>query len=347
MMNSYITNADRVLFLGAGASKPLGKMLMGEFIEHLKNIVDSRQYHFFYDIVAKEADLEFLLQELQEIEGKGYLDYKLSRTSGSEVITSPEGSKKNQLYSFQGSFDKLSQLATILRGLVEEQVFRHYRDFDNANAKNVTLLLDPLFRKVFSESSQPLVIFTTNYDPAVEQFCEQAALEPFLVDGFEHDSAKRQYVWSAQNFVFCPSEGVEQTIFLFKLHGSTDWLKKGTEIVKAGASVFAAGDNDNVNMMIYPAMRKVAYEEPFFTNYNYLQACLSHAKYCLFIGYSFRDYDALSRIRAAVTENRELRIEVLAPNAEELVNYLSKFEIQAKPIVSALGVGLPLPTLAV
>jgi hypothetical protein len=89
--------------------------------------------------------------------------------------------------------------------------------------------------------------------------------------------------------------------------------------------------------MIYPATRKVAITEPFFTCYDYLGKCLSNAEFCLVVGYSFRDYDVLMRFRAAAISNEKLRIAILDPNAGEICDEIERYGIRATPINASLG----------
>jgi len=90
--------------------------------------------------------------------------------------------------------------------------------------------------------------------------------------------------------------------------------------------------------MIYPATRKVAIEEPFFTAYDYLEQCLDKAQSCLVIGYSFRDYDTLMRFKSAKLSNERLRILVLDPAAVEICKTLEReHRVLAYPIPHAFG----------
>jgi hypothetical protein len=109
------------------------------------------------------------------------------------------------------------------------------------------------------------------------------------------------------------------------------WYQRLGRLVKAQA-IYAAGDPAFQNVMIYPATRKIAISEPFFTAYDYLARCLDEAESCLVIGYSFRDYDTLMRFKSAKLHNRRLKIAVLDPNAEEICKNLLKDGISAYAI---------------
>ncbi len=74
MIANDITESPRLLFLGAGASKPLGKMLMGEFVQHLSLQIHREPYaELVRAISRKDRDLEFLMEQLEEISTKEYL----------------------------------------------------------------------------------------------------------------------------------------------------------------------------------------------------------------------------------------------------------------------------------
>jgi hypothetical protein len=66
-------------------------------------------------------------------------------------------------------------------------------------------------------------------------------------------------------------------------------------------------------------MRKIALEEPYYTGYDYFRHSCQNAKCLLVIGYSFRDYDALSILRSACSANPNLKIIVVSPHANDVV----------------------------
>jgi hypothetical protein len=64
MYNKTIVEAPVTMFLSAGASKPFGKLLMGEFINQLEQSARFKGSTLFNQIVKKSRDLEFLFEEL-------------------------------------------------------------------------------------------------------------------------------------------------------------------------------------------------------------------------------------------------------------------------------------------
>ena len=309
------------MFLGAGASKPLGKMLMGEFVDYLMTKTNNPAPSLLDAICKKKPDLEFLIGQLQEISDKGYLadtETKL-RGDGAMYYTLPAA----------GPEFRVARDASSLLTWVKQQVYEHYRSRED-NAK--TKLLHGLLTRM-GVAPGFTVVFTTNYDPSVEEMCRTNHLK--IVDGFRHDEDHRDYVWDRRVFETFSRTG-NATLVLFKIHGSTDWLMHSGRIVRSAPSSDAPGAGYQ-RMMIYPAQSKVASEEPFFTGYDYLQRCLSHAEFCLTVGYSFRDYDTVMRFRVAARTNRKLRVAVLDPCAQKLCRELSEYGVRAEPIVYSLG----------
>ena len=286
---------------------------MREFIETVKNS-DPPSRELFDAICTQNEDLEYLFEQFAELESKDYLTFQAEPRK----VTLGFGIKTS---------------AQRLNSWLREQVFLHYRHVDEDN-KNLSLLaniLNPLL-----QASHPLIVFTTNYDPAVEILCRER-IKCTLVDGFRHDALRQEYFWDREifdNTSFVPGTN---SLVLFKLHGSTDWVKRDARIVKS-VPLFGGEDALHKNVLIFPATRKIAIEDPYFTCYDYLGRCLASAKLCLVVGYSFRDYDALTRFKAAKIENPKLNIFVMDPKANYLVNFLASNGIQSTPSPYAIGV---------
>lgn len=329
MKNSAIVGAPNLLFLGAGASRPYGKLLMGEFIDLFKRKIAGGNNHPFAiplnsspllnAICAEHEDLEFLIEELDALGSRDYLE----KQSVDRNFPGTGGVQESRWPEFQ-------QIATEARKLLaklKQEVYLQYRKIPDPAQ---TVILTKPIRLLGNDSH--IVVFTTNYDPAVEKFCAMQNLR--LMDGFVHDERTQEYVWSRA--AFSEPLGVVRSLVLFKLHGSANWHRHDGRIIR-GLPTYDIGDPDYQNVMIYPATRKVATEDPFFTAYDYLEQCLDEADSCLVIGYSFRDYDTLMRFKSATLSNRHLRISVLDPNADTICKYLKEHGISAYPIAHAFG----------
>jgi hypothetical protein len=194
------------------------------------------------------------------------------------------------------------------------------REYGNVPVDRLEGLYGPLFAKVFyAIKHNCLPIFTTNYDLAIERYCDIAPSPTLsLVRGFRQRPISRNLHWSRTVFDEYARPGEERSIVLFKLHGSADWVtEKGSGEISITPPVLHT-DTRYENTVIYPATRKVAIEEPYSTAYDYFQRCSEHAKVCVTIGYSFRDYDMLTRFRSAARLNPDLKVLLISPRASEL-----------------------------
>lgn len=333
LYNQPIVTAPVTLFLGAGASKPFGKMLMGEFISHLESQNAFGRQTLFKEIVStpESRDLEHLFEELDEWSRKGY-----SQQGGSVQLRSGPRASSEPLMK------QLARNAGWLQESLRREVFNAYRDIDTSHRQELVQRFAALLgvlHNAYDPGKNPLVIFTTNYDPAVETFCRSRAVEYNLCDGFVPQPNAASQIWSRGSIDQFQVEAVrEKRVVLFKLHGSTTWFKSGNDFVKSDVPIYTPGDGSFENLLIYPAKKKVALNDPYFTGYDYFQRTLEHCKLCVVIGYSFRDYDALSRLRSAASYNPDLRLLVLDPNADSLCKPLREHGVEAEPLPRPFGV---------
>jgi hypothetical protein len=325
-----IVGTPSILFLGAGASQPYGKMLMADFVrsfrkknEHVSGGPAPIISNPLLDaICGQKEDLEFLIEELEILSSLDYLGRQTFNLSPPIVL-----SEQKERWS---GISQLAIEATRLLGDLRKEVYLHYRAI--AEPARTKILKEPL--SLIRSGSHPAVVFTTNYDPAVEKFCAKHQLR--LIDGFVHDEQTQEYIWSRDAFDrFAASH--ENSLVLFKLHGSTNWVRDQSRIVKSPASVYDVSDPEYKNVMIYPATNKVATKEPFFTAYDYLERCLDATSFCLVVGYSFRDYDTVMRFKSASLSNKGLRIAVLDPYANKICEGLKSDGISASPINYTFG----------
>lgn len=339
MYNGLIVGTPITVFLGAGASRPLGKRLMGEFIDYLRTKQEFATNQLFQAIVAKESDLEFLFEELDEWIGKRYFaEADLITPKGIEYppVMTPNAPamslshvRGRSIAAFRGDLRELINQAGELRSQLRREVFFAYRDIEDR--RSVAGLFKPVFDFVSAKTglTYPLVIFTTNYDPSVETFKEFAGAQYALRDGFVHDENSSAYVWDRTCFDEFKLSLNMRDIVLFKIHGSTNWTKTDIGIVKSPARVYVNDDSAHENVLIYPARRKVAIEEPFFTGYDYFQKCMEKCRFCVVIGYSFRDYDALTKLMSAARSNERLKVVVLDPRARDICEQLKGRGVRA------------------
>lgn len=312
---SELHHGPIVVFLGAGASEPLGKMVMSGFISHLSKIPEVGNDLLFRAITERQPDLEFLLEELQSLEHKSYLDKYLSAHGSSANFRA-----RGALQLGPNSGVDIPLHAAALRQRITTRVYYSYRDFEPDAQTRLKDHFAPLFDAVARRlpTTQPIAAFTTNYDPGIEEFCYQSADSFALKDGFVLDPQSGWSRWvGREQATWSSSAEDRRAVLLFKLHGSTNWFRNRGEIVK-GPAVHAGNDPQYSNVIIYPAQRKIADAEPFFTAYYHLGEMLAAASALLSVGYSFRDLDALTRLMSAQRKNPSLAVGIVSPEADQI-----------------------------
>lgn len=319
-LSRTIIESPVILFLGAGASQPLDKPLMGPFVRRLLVDWKSRETYNLLFLLTKLVgdDLESILGELDAILGLSHI---------SSV----------SLWYEQDFLSIDAERGRKLRTEIEYEIIQQY---SSVPRDTVQELYKPLLEKIFSRidpEKHCLPIFTTNYDPAIEDFC--AAEEAYhLTDGFR-DSREREYIWTGDDFDGFELVSGKRNIVLFKLHGSVNWVHVASSgrIIRTQPFHQRIDPQQYRNVLIYPAMRKIAIDNPYFGAYEYYLRCCEEARACLTIGYSFRDYDALTRLRGAMSVNPDLRVMLLSPSASKVLHDLPIHNSRLEPIDFSFG----------
>lgn len=158
-------------------------------------------------------------------------------------------------------------------------------------------------------------IFTTNYDLTLEEAARR--LRFTIIDGFSHSLDQ---VYDPQHFDFDivrrdankdAPDYIPNVFHLYKLHGSTDWRRIGTD-------VFRSRDNTTGKpVLIYPRSSKYqeAFDPPYLDMMGAFQAALREPDTSLVIaGFGFND-DHISRpIISALETNLSLRLIICDPS---------------------------------
>jgi len=332
MYSESIVGARVALFLGAGASQPFGKLLMGEFVYNAPQAMGSSNNRLWDILMKNQAnhDLEHLLQQIDELQTKDaalWSDDKEPRTEPHTLSGLPLGRQA------------IPEMAEGLGKRIRRAIYESYGEISDRGkvVKVFTPIFDTLIRRM-AELTKPLVVFTTNYDPAVEIYSEECLPQHPMVDGFEFDNRTRGgSVWNRKNFDDFSLGLNDSRIVLFKLHGSARWYELGGRPVQLPFNHFASGETPYQNLLIYPTKNKVALKDPFFTAYDYLQRVLDVCRLLICIGYSFRDYDALSKLKSCSLYNKNLNVLVIDPHAEKLSKQLQEDGVRAIPLKAKLG----------
>lgn len=306
--NENIIDSDICLFLGAGASAPFGKLLMDSFVDVIqKNTTNERAKSLLdFLIQQKGKDLEEILEDLALFMDKKYY---------------LEGTNIYNLSSFCTGFENMRVLADHLDVKIRKELIEHYRGIDNLD--DILNKYNPLFDTIvrgWKTKPVKIPIFTTNYDDIVDELCCNQEKKFNLVNGTRHASAFRNYVLDfAEYDRFKPVED-KINVVLFKLHGSIcwEWDKKRKIIRINPKPLFDDYDPEVTKFFIAPTRAKIATEYPYRILYEFLHRCLDKAKLFIIIGYSFRDYDSLTKFYSSLDFNPNLKLFILDGKAEEL-----------------------------
>lgn len=157
-------------------------------------------------------------------------------------------------------------------------------------------------------------LFTTNYDLAIEEAARR--LRFTIIDGFSHSLDQ---VYDRQHYeidlvrrdALKESPDYIPNVFqLYKLHGSADWRRIGSEIVRS------RNNADGEPVLIYPRSSKYqeAFAPPYLDMMGAFQAALREPDTALVVlGFGFND-DHISRpIISALESNLSFRLVVCDP----------------------------------
>ena len=199
------------------------------------------------------------------------------------------------------------------------EVFRRYA-WDHDLDENARDLLGPLVRMAMSMNGNWRVsVFTTNYDKAVESFCEEDGIT--LHDGFKLDVKTGRRAW-AGDFGCGDKAAAPGAVGLYKLHGSLDWKRNG----KHGAlRVDYDGRSDSEyyrDVLIHPSLADKKGEiktEPYKTIHDSFKRELESSDACIVVGFSFRD-DPIASVFRRFAEGDGKTLIVVGPDAKRDVH---------------------------
>jgi hypothetical protein len=305
-LSQDICSSKVILFLGAGASAALGLDLMDSFMDRLEYSIPEHKavLQQMYSARGGKRDLEILFERLE--------DYR----------TVEDYCQNDPNWKHAVSPDKVTTLMGVVEAIrtrTESLVVSHYAEVDPAQAVGhysflFTGLLD-------ANVPRHLPVFTTNYDTAVETYIDREGSE--LIDGFRAGQVHR---WSPDQEFHRYQHSVRgtarRTVLLFKLHGSSSWYRRrGTDtVIKAGGMATRMSADPNFeNALVWPRQTKHVPQGPYEVNYRYLRECLGLAKWCMVIGFSFRDEEIRRYFTSAFAANPELRLVIVDPHAEEVI----------------------------
>jgi hypothetical protein len=152
----------------------------------------------------------------------------------------------------------------------------------------------PSIEEQFMEFGNTM-IFTTNYDTAIELYCEQMGY-PSLDTGAIRDAMSTRKIIEVDEFLK-RYVAKQSRLRLIKLHGSVNWFKNNEQKLEEGdyhmnldkAKKRYPMDYVVDDVIIYPLSQKELYHSPFAQFFSVFDTELRKNKLWIIIGYSFRD----------------------------------------------------------
>jgi hypothetical protein len=307
-LSPHICGSKVILFLGAGASAPLGLRLMDSFMDLLEDTMKDAQALTrvmvnMYAGPGRGRDLEMLFETIEEYDSKA--QWCRGERNWRGIVATAQ-------------FRDLTGDVSQIRKRASDLVITHYARVDRGA---VARLYGGFLRAVTEANSPPhLPIFTTNYDTAIEDFVDASEGMFRLVDGFPTGS-RRSWEPDTMLHSYVPDPSGRNTLLLFKLHGSSTWrLHKNTrEVTKESTAEPVTDASLYENALVWPAQTKSIPKGPYTINYRYLRGCLAQATICVVVGFSFRDEVIRRYFAESVATNKSLRLVIIDPRAEKLI----------------------------
>jgi hypothetical protein len=301
-------NADSIIFLlGAGASKEAGIPISTMMIDNVENLLSvndkwkphKKLYHCLKssilhgyamngDYNKNTLNIEILVNTMEEL---------------TKSITHP-------IYPFVGSWiPRLSELTNNnfemieqLRKMIITELFTWMKFEQDEKIEYFKGFLR------FQDAWKNVVrIFTLNYDLCIENACADGKINRGI------DNTTHQ--WSWKNFE--NEENNEYNIILYKLHGSIDWYREKSGLVKDRKNDIKADES----ALIFGTAYKVQYLDPFlYLIYEFRRRTLDPKTIAIIcIGYSFGDKHINGIIGQSITDNEKRRIIVVSPTDENKI----------------------------
>lgn len=167
------------------------------------------------------------------------------------------------------------------------------------------------FKDLVSDLGCAMRVFTLNYDICVEQ--------AFTKTDFDIELGFDDREWEASKFDV--NENAEVGVYLYKLHGSIDWIRD----VESGGILTKCDNPQPKSELIFGTAAKLSSIDPYlFYVHELRKYSLNEAlRFIVVVGYSFSDHYVNGLIEQAVNRNKYLKVLVVAPINEDRQNFVS------------------------
>lgn len=315
--------AYKLIFFGAGASKPFGiptmQEMVNEFETKLKKHTDEfRFYHKIKDALAKkntgsQIDIESMLSVINGIASEtrqgSFDDFVFYY-----IRSNCPGSNPDVGFS-SGDVDLAKKLRKKLHEYVKDVCkIQMPREKMQDAYKNSYL---PLFKHMPSEAKQKhgdvdlatrWKAYTTNYDDVFERFW----------NGLQRPTDHFKRIGESDMYRFDNGDLRDKDMTFAKLHGSLNWTKQENDgsIVRNesdGFELYGTGD-----IMLFPIQHKDLYLHPWFTLFGDLKHGLAGSNMLYAIGYAFNDEFIINAFVESLESDDSKSLMVIDPDAGQI-----------------------------
>ncbi|MFY9826138.1 MAG: SIR2 family protein [Thermoanaerobaculia bacterium] len=301
---------DEVLvLLGAGASVDAGIPHSAAMVREIETALDNewRQFKDLYNYVRSAI---FYADGIRGTYAND-VSYNIERL----VASLDELSRREEhpLYPFIGAWNpRLAQVAgTDFRNVSEfkikiiEKLRHEWLEMSNYEKADYFGGLIKFQR----ELNYPLRVFTLNYDLCVEK-AYQAEYKDLPERGFDKDR-----FWSHE--LLEEARPAEKSLFLYKLHGSIDWLRDPSS-AKLTFSDSTSKIRADEGELIFGTTYKLQYVDPFLFLVYQLRRLSLEAKLLLVVGYGFADEHINGILQQALRGGQDKRLVAVTWPGESL-----------------------------
>lgn len=287
-------DANNIIFLmGAGASVEATIPMSNEMVRRIEVLVESDPEWKVY------KDLYFFLRS-SIIYSRGILgekDYYFNVEDLLVIIDELEKREQNLMYAFIGSWNtRLIDVAG--------RDFKYLSDFKKMIRRQLLNWVKPEtgyledasyysgFNILQSHFAEPMRVFTLNYDLCFERIVGK--------DGAEIEQGFENRIWNYKKF---ESQHFPPNFYLYKLHGSINWLKEDQKLRTVDDPI------DNAEL-IFGLSNKLTSIDPYYYYTSEFRRHLfnNNTKLLVAIGYSYSDEYINQFISQALKVNSDLSV---------------------------------------
>lgn len=322
------------LFLGAGASNPLGFPDTKRFKQKLEEELTSDDDKNMLAMLHRSGheDIEEVLRAIESLlEQKDTPGYDLLRKTGSWIYASTGENPNTESQPLDEVMEDFSRYEK----KIKDYVYDEY-SWKNIPQENLNNLYDEIFN-IMRQSDDGIHVFTTNYDQVMEKYIDDENNALSRVDGFTYNANVQKSLFDPK--VFSDSQQDDnntngEKCYLYKLHGSLNWVWHDGSIRRREDNEIRPEDERDV--VIFPTLSpKDEYygQIPFNTLRKQFQERLQKTDVFIVIGYSFRD-DLINEDFVKFLSRKKTMMFVVSPSAVHDTD--EKFNNEEKIVLSSL-----------